>query len=71
MMEAGLGKFANPSSIFKATEMLLRHIGRTEAADRLAAALTICNETERRIVVTGDRNGAACAEFSDYLISVL
>ncbi len=71
MMEEGLGDYANPSSIFKAAEMLLRHIGRTAAADRLAAALAVCNETERRVVVTGGRDGATCAEFSDYVVEKL
>ena len=71
MIEEGLGDYANPSSIFKAAEMMLRHIGRMDAADQLAAALTVCNETERRVVVTGNRNGATCAEFSDYLMEKL
>lgn len=71
MIEEGLGDYANPSSIFKACEMLLRHISRLEAADRLAAALCICNETERRVVVTGDKNGATCREFADYVMETL
>lgn len=71
MMEEGLGDYANPSSIFKAAEMMLRHIGRVVPAEKLAAVLTVCNETERRVVVTGDRNGATCAEFSDYVLEML
>ena len=71
MIAEGLGDYANPSSIFKATEMLLRHIGRTGAAEKLAAALAACSGPDCRITVTGDRNGAACAEFSDYLMENL
>ncbi len=71
MIEEGLGDYANPCSIFKACEMLLRHIARTEAADRLAAAMHICTETERRLTVTGDRNGATCRAFADYLLETL
>ena len=71
MIEEGLGDYANPSSILKACEMLLRHIARPEAADKLAAALHTCNDTERRVIVTGDRNGATCREFADYVMETL
>ncbi len=71
MIEEGIGDYANPSSIFKAAEMMLSHCGLSEAAKRLADALTVCNETEKRVVVTGDSDGATCKEFSDYLIEKL
>lgn len=71
MMEEGLGEYANPSSIFKATEMLLRHIGFTDKANLLSKALQICNETEKKVLVTGSRNGAKCSEFADYAIDTL
>lgn len=71
MIEEGIGDYANPSSIFKAAEMMLSHCGLSEAANRLADALTVCNETEKRVVVTGDRNGATCKEFADYVIEKL
>lgn len=71
MIEEGIGDYANPSSIFKAAEMMLSHCGLSEAAKRLADALTVCNETEKRVVVTGDRSGAICKEFADYVIEKL
>ena len=71
MIEEGLGDYANPSSILKACEMLLRHIARPAAADKLAAAMRICNETERRVVVTGDRSGATCRAFADYVMETV
>ncbi len=71
MIEEGLGDFANPASIFKATEMLLRHIGKIEKADKLLSALQICNEEEKAVVVTGDKDGACCRDFADYVISKL
>ena len=71
MIEEGLGDYANPCSILKACEMLLRHIARPAAADKLAAALRVCTETEQRVVVTGDRNGATCREFAEYLMEKL
>lgn len=71
MIEEGIGDYANPSSIFKAAEMMLSHCGLSEKAKRLADALTVCNETEKRVVVTGDRSGAICKEFADYVIEKL
>ena len=67
-IENGEGDYANPASIFKAAEMLLRHIALAEKADRLAAAMRACTETEKRVVVTGHRDGATCREFTDYLL---
>ncbi len=71
MIEEGIGEYANPSSIFKATEMLLRHIGFTEKAEQLTRAMQICTETEKKVIVTGNRDGATCKEFADYLMSVI
>ncbi len=71
MVEEGIAHYANPSSIFKATEMLLRHIGFTQKANKLNKALSICNETEKKVVVTGNKNGATCKEFSDYLMDTI
>ncbi len=70
MIEQGIGQYANPTSIFKATEMMLRHIGFTDKANKLDKALNICAE-EKAVVVTGDTDGATGAEFSDYLMETL
>ena len=70
-IEAGEGDYANPASILKAAEMLLRHIAMPEKAERLRAALEACMETERRVVVTGHRDGATAREFTDYLLEKL
>ena len=70
-IENGEGDYANPASILKALELLLRHIALPEKADRLAEALRVCTETERRVVVTGHRDGATCQAFGDYLLEKL
>ena len=70
-IENGEGDYANPASILKALELLLRHIALPEQADRLAEALRVCIETERRVVVTGHRDGATCRAFGDYLLEKL
>ena len=71
MVEEGLADYANPSSIFKAAEMLLRHIGLVEEAGKLAEALHICCDTEKKKAVTGTAEGSTCKEFSDYVLSKL
>ena len=70
MIEDGEGDYANPASILKAAEMLLRHIALVDQANRLAAALTAC-EAEKRVVVTGHKDGATCARFGDYVLEKL
>ena len=71
MIEQGIGGYANPTSIFKATEMLLNHIGFKAQALKLSKALSICTETEKKVVVTGDTDGATCAEFSKYVMDTI
>lgn len=71
MIEQGRGKYANPTSMFKASEMLLRHIGFGEKADKLGKALTYCTETEPKFVITGHEDGATGAEFADYLMETI
>ena len=71
MVEAGLAEYANPSSMFKAVEMMIRQIGFIQKADRLADALYVCGEKEKKIVVTGTADGAKCSEFAEYVISKL
>jgi isocitrate dehydrogenase (NAD+) len=71
MIETGRGCYANPTSMIKASEMLLRHIGFVDKADKLNEALHICTEVEKKVVITGHADGATGKEFSDYLMSVL
>ena len=69
-IEKGEGDYANPSSILKAAEMLLRHIALADKADRLSAAMAACAR-EGRVAVTGHKDGASCREFTDYLLEKL
>ena len=71
LIEEGLGAYCNPSSLFRAAEMMLAHVGKKAAADRLTRALRICLESERRLVVTGDRSGARCSDLTDYILETL
>ena len=66
MMEEGRGDYANPASILKAAELLLRHIARADAADKLLAAMDKCDVT-----VTGRPDGASAAEYADAIMKLL
>lgn len=66
LLELGLGDYANPQSILKAEAMLLRHICRTEAAEKLESALDRCE-----VVVTGDRDGATGEAYTQALLELL
>lgn len=70
MLEDGREKYADPSSMFKAAEMMLRHIGFIEQADKLDAALLACQE-EAALKVTGRSDGATGAEYAEYVMSKL
>ncbi|RGY99451.1 isocitrate/isopropylmalate family dehydrogenase [Clostridium sp. AM58-1XD] len=70
MIEEGLGAYANPSSILKAEEMLLRHIGMAGQADRLAEAMEACDR-EGAVIVTGTKEGNTGKEYGDYLLEKL
>jgi isocitrate dehydrogenase (NAD+) len=66
MLEEGLGAYANPASILKALAMLLRHICRANEAAKLENALSCC-----AVTVTGNRDGATCAAYTDALLKLL
>ena len=69
MIDEGRGAYADPGSMLRAAVMLLSHIGRQEAADKLERALDICMFEEKKIVVTGRNTGATCEEFGEYVMS--
>ena len=66
MIETGRGDYANPASILRAAEMMLRHIALPDKADALAAAMDKCPLT-----ITGNADGATCAQYADALIASL
>ena len=71
MIEEGIGEYANPASILKAVEMLLRHVGYAAEAEKLTAAMNVCTAEDAKVVVTGDRDGATAKEFADYLLATI
>ena len=71
LINHGRGDHADPCSLIRAVGMMLAHIGYADRKDKLDQALEICTVTERKKVVTTDKDGATAAEFTDYLIDTL
>ena len=71
MMREGRGQYADPCSMLRATVMLLSHIGKQDAADKLERALDICMFEEKKLTITGRDNGATCSEFGDYVMETV
>ena len=68
MVETGRQIYANPASMIKAAELLLRHIGYPEQADKVVKALAIANE---KVKLTGRDTGATGEEFANCVIENL
>ncbi len=66
MMEEGLGDYANPQSILKALVLLLRHICKADAAQRLEAAMESCP-----CGVTGTAEGDKACDYVGNLLKIL
>ena len=66
MIERGMGAYANPASIIKAAAMLLRHICRVAAAEKLEKAMAACT-----VEVKSDGTAATGAEYAEALIAML
>ncbi len=66
MIERGMGEYANPESILKASAMLLRHICRPEAAAKLEKAMESC-----ALEVKSDGTAATAAQYADALMELL
>lgn len=66
MIERGMGEYANPASIIKAGAMLLRHICRVDAAEKLEKAMAECTA-----VVDSNIPGATGKAYTDALLKLL
>jgi len=69
MVQEGRAKYADPSSMIRASAMLLEHIGFKDESDKISMALDICGNYEKKISITGRASGATAAEFSNYVLS--
>ena len=70
MVEEGRDIYANPASILKAAEMLVRYIGYDDRANRLAEAMDKA-AADPKLKITGRSDGATGAAYADSVISQL
>lgn len=68
MVKDGIAEYANPASLLKACEMMLRHIGFTSKADILAE---LVNEASSSLDMPGDGTGNTAAEFTEFILQRL
>ena len=71
MVDEGRAQYADPSSMIRAGAMLLRHIGYEEKGNRLEMALDITGQFEKKLVMTGRKDGASSREFCDYVLEMI
>jgi isocitrate dehydrogenase (NAD+) len=71
MVEEGRGDYADPSSILRATVMLLNHSSFAGEAKKFQMALDVCGQYEKKVVITGRSDGATGAEFSNYVMETI
>ena len=71
MVDEGRAQYADPSSMLKATAMLLNHVGFVEKAKKLEMALDLCTQFEKRIKITGRSDGATGEEFGRYVLETV
>lgn len=68
MVKDGIAEYANPASLLKACEMMLRHIGYTDKAENLCA---LVDEASAALDMPGDGTGNTAAEFTDFILQKL
>ena len=71
MVDEGRGDYADPSSIMRASVMLLEHIGFLEEAKKLEMALDLCGNYEKKVSMTGRKDGASGAEYAEYIMNTV
>lgn len=71
LISHGRGQYADPCSLIRAVGMLVAHIGYGDRKQLLDRALDICTITERKLVMTTDKDGATAEEFTTYLVDTI
>lgn len=68
MIDEGRSAYANPSSIVRAAEMMLRHIGFSDKADRLG---TVLDKAISELNMTSDNKGNTTDDFTALMVKKL
>ena len=68
MVADGIADHADPSSILRAAEMMLRHMGMTDKADKLSQAVDYARSNTK---MSGDGKGDTADTFEKYVTEKL
>jgi isocitrate dehydrogenase (NAD+) len=68
MVELGIEKYANPASLMKAAEMMLRHIHRIPEANILRSAL---ESADNQHTMTGNETGDTAAAYTETVLQYI
>ena len=71
MVREGWAQYADPSSLLRASAMMLEHLGFKNLGSKLHKTLDICGHFERQVVMTGCGTGATTSEFGDYVMATV
>lgn len=71
MVKEGRAQYADPCSMIRAAALLMNHIGFQERGRKLEMALDICQQYEKRLVITGRSDGATGEAFGNYLMETI
>ena len=70
MVKEGRAAYADPSSMLRASAMLLSHIGFIKESEALDQALDVCMADENHRI-TGREDGCTCSAFGDFVMETL
>lgn len=71
MVKEGRTQYADPSSVIRASAMLLNHLGYKDLGKKLEIALDLCGQYEKKLVMTGRSTGATGREYCDYIMETI
>jgi len=69
MVKEGRAQYADPRSVIRAAEMLLKHIGYKKEAELLNTAMMQCEQSGSKI--TGHPGGLTAEEYTEQLLNIL
>ncbi|MBF0493530.1 MAG: isocitrate/isopropylmalate dehydrogenase family protein [Candidatus Omnitrophica bacterium] len=71
MVQEGRDIYADPSSMIRASSMLLGHIGFAKESEIVEKALDIAGQFERKFVLTGRSTGATGEDYTTYILDLI
>jgi isocitrate dehydrogenase (NAD+) len=71
MVQEGRAQYADPCSMIRAAAMLIGHIGFPQKQKQLEAALDLCGQYEKKLVMTGRNTGATGRQYAEYLMETI